>query len=466
MSGTYLNVTVTDPLKLSDTFGSYVVYRVNTNTNHPEFSASDCTCTRRYSDFEWLHDQLSFFYPASITPPLPEKQTVGRFTPEFIEGRRRGIEKFINRVTKHAVFKDAAVLATFLQSDDTAFGQCKNQYKHDRAAASGSVSGWLGDKMNTMSTNTVLLPTEDDEAVQGALDYVLAWERQLTIVSKQATQIVKSARDKGKALFEFGQAFSSLGLNETNQELGDVLSNVGVAAAKLSSFQTDAALAKSISFEEPTHESVRILNEIKSAIKRRGNKRENLVNATADLHAKQAAYNKVLGVAGKEDLATSKLVLVETAQERLESAQTELDTVTAQLLLEVAAFKIDKAAEFKITCRDFVKVLIDLNDNTEKIWKELLPSLQLVSKNAPRTTSATSVQSPKASNSSNTNPFAEQEQEKEDVISFLSPESSAPPFQEVEQDKYQEEDAPPPPNPSNLMNEIDMEDDEEDEAGV
>lgn len=132
----------------------------------------------------------------------------------------------MSRISKHAILKDAAVLATFLQASDAAFGQCKNQYKQDRAAASGSVSGWLGDKMNTMSTNTVLESTEDDAAVQGALDYVLAWERQLTTVAKQSSQIVKSARDKGKALFEFGQAFSSLGLNETNQELGDVLSNV------------------------------------------------------------------------------------------------------------------------------------------------------------------------------------------------------------------------------------------------
>jgi hypothetical protein len=133
---------------------------------------------------------------------------------------------------------------------------------------------------------------------------------------------------------------------------------VGVAAAKLSSFQTDAALAESIQFEEPMHECCRILLEIKAAIKRRGDKRQNLLNGTADLHAKQAAYQKVLGVAGKEDLATAKLVLVETAQERVETAQSELNTTTAQLLVEVAAFKVDKAAEFKSSCREFVKVLV------------------------------------------------------------------------------------------------------------
>jgi hypothetical protein len=88
------------------------------------------------------------------------------------------------------------------------------------------MTGWLGDKMNTMSTNTFIEETEDDVNVQGAMDYVLAWERQLTTVSKQSSQIVKSCQDKSKALFEFGQAFSSLGLNETNEELGSVLSKV------------------------------------------------------------------------------------------------------------------------------------------------------------------------------------------------------------------------------------------------
>lgn len=133
-----------------------------------------------------------------------------------------------------------------------------------------------------------------------------------------------------------------------------------MAAAKLSSFQTDASLAESIHFEEPMHECVRLLHAIKAAIKRRGDKSQSLLNGTAELHAKQAAYQKVLGVAGKEDLATSKLVLVETAQERVETAQTELDSVTKQLLVEVAAFKIDKAVEFKDSCREFVKVLVSL----------------------------------------------------------------------------------------------------------
>lgn len=466
-----MNVTVTDPIKLSDTLSSYIVYRVNTSTNSAEFNTSECSCTRRYSDFEWLHDQLSFFFPASITPPLPEKQTVGRFTPEFIESRRRGIEKFMGRVTKHVILRDAACVASFLQTQDAAFAQCKAQYKQDRAAVSGSVAGWLGDKMNTMSTSTSIQTTEDDGKVEGALDYVLAWERQLTTVAKQSSQIVKSAQDKSKALFEFGQAFSSLGLNETNLELGNVLSSVGVAAAKLSSFQADAALAESIQFEEPMQECVRILHEIKAAVKRRGDKWQSLLNGTADLEAKQAAYQKVLGVAGKEDLATSKLVLVETAQERMETAQTELDEVTAQLLLEVAAFKVDKAVDFKTTCREFVKVLIELNNNTENIWKDLLPTLQLVSKQAPRST--TSAATSTSTSTSNSRPFADQkqqpkasvhdaEEEKEYTTSFVSPPSSAPP---APQAKCEEEDAPPPP-PSNLMNEIDMEEEDEDEAGV
>jgi hypothetical protein len=215
-------------------------------------------------------------------------------------------------------------------------------------------------------------------------------------------------------------------------------------------------LEEAIQFEEPMHECVRLLGEIKNAIKRRGDKWQNLLNGTADLHAKQAAYQKVVGVPGKEDIATSKLVLVETAQERVETAQTELDDVTKQLLEEVASFKINKAIEFKSACREFVKVLITLNDNTEKVWKELQPSLQVVSRNAPK-------------EKSNSKPFKEVDQspktrmKKEDIISFESP--TAPAFQDVEQDKYEEEDAPPPPNPSNFMNEIDIED-EDDEAGV
>lgn len=106
-------LTVSDPVIHADGINKYTSYRVdcrppdtygipdsthgtnnNNNNNAPQPSSSDpyeySSVLRRYSDFLWLYERLHKERAGSIVPPLPEKQTVGKFSPEFVEERRRG----------------------------------------------------------------------------------------------------------------------------------------------------------------------------------------------------------------------------------------------------------------------------------------------------------------------------------------------------------------------------------------
>ena len=65
------------------------------------------------------------------------------------------------------------------------------------------------------------------------------------------------------------------------------------------------------------HQYVRLLAAVKAALKRRQDKKSQHLSAIADLDAKQSAYSKLLGVAGKEDQATNKLVQVERCREQV-----------------------------------------------------------------------------------------------------------------------------------------------------
>lgn len=133
-------------------------YKVNTSTNHPELPFTEFSVLRRFNDFVWLHDQLNFSHPGAIVPPLPEKQAVGRFTPEFVECRRRGLEKFMLRVTKHSILKHSKCFHAFIQSDDAQFTQAKEQFRLEREKAAGSISSWLETKVNALtSSNTQVI---------------------------------------------------------------------------------------------------------------------------------------------------------------------------------------------------------------------------------------------------------------------------------------------------------------------
>ena len=81
---------------------------------------------RRYSDFLWLYEKLQDERAGAIVPPLPEKQPMGRFNPQFVEDRRRALERFLRRVAIHPELQDCSCLDTFLRADDVTFHAAKN----------------------------------------------------------------------------------------------------------------------------------------------------------------------------------------------------------------------------------------------------------------------------------------------------------------------------------------------------
>lgn len=74
-------------------------------TNLPVFKVKESSVRRRYSDFEWLRNELERDSKI-VVPPLPGKAWKrqmpfrgdnGIFEEDFIEERRKGLEVFINK---------------------------------------------------------------------------------------------------------------------------------------------------------------------------------------------------------------------------------------------------------------------------------------------------------------------------------------------------------------------------------
>ncbi|KAI8363710.1 hypothetical protein B0O80DRAFT_434330 [Mortierella sp. GBAus27b] len=91
------------------------------------------TVERRYSQFEWLYERLVSKFGALVLPPLPEKQYAGRFSEEFIERRRRALERFLNRLVRHPVLRYSDLLTHFLScSDDGDWKRAEKKFDNDR----------------------------------------------------------------------------------------------------------------------------------------------------------------------------------------------------------------------------------------------------------------------------------------------------------------------------------------------
>ncbi|KAJ1622229.1 Phox homologous domain-containing protein [Pavlovales sp. CCMP2436] len=77
--------------------------------------ASGVTCRRRFNGFLKLRAELLEAWPGVIIPPLPEKQTVGRFDPEFVEKRRRALASFLGACATHPLLCACPLLHSFCE---------------------------------------------------------------------------------------------------------------------------------------------------------------------------------------------------------------------------------------------------------------------------------------------------------------------------------------------------------------
>lgn len=101
----------------------YTDYEVRTKTNNPVFKFTESSVRRRYSDFKWLKKELGKNSKISI-PPLPGKalkrqlpfrRDEGLFDNDFIEDRRKALEKFLNTTATHPLVQYENCLHVFLQ---------------------------------------------------------------------------------------------------------------------------------------------------------------------------------------------------------------------------------------------------------------------------------------------------------------------------------------------------------------
>ena len=145
----YIHITVSEPQKIGDGMGSYLAYRITTNTNMPNFKKTEFYVLRRFSDFLGLHEILvrDYLRHGRIIPPAPQKNIIGTTkvkmgnasagqaaSPtdsmsvstgagggsmglEWVENRRAALERFLNRTAQHPVLRQDVSFINFLESE-------------------------------------------------------------------------------------------------------------------------------------------------------------------------------------------------------------------------------------------------------------------------------------------------------------------------------------------------------------
>ncbi|KAI8590141.1 hypothetical protein BDZ88DRAFT_451462 [Geranomyces variabilis] len=112
-------ITVHDSSSRATVTDDYIVYKCITwfqDDDPGTFTA--LTVYRRYADFDWLASHLQSRFPPAVVPlpTLPPKHILSarRFDSEYVEARRRGLERYLNAIARHPVLKAEEALVLFL----------------------------------------------------------------------------------------------------------------------------------------------------------------------------------------------------------------------------------------------------------------------------------------------------------------------------------------------------------------
>ena len=90
----------------------FTIYEVCTESMH-------WLVHRRYSDFDWLRNILTKFFPRILIPPLPGKKVGNRrLEQDFIEKRMKFLQIFIDKIMQNETLKSSEALVAFLSFGD------------------------------------------------------------------------------------------------------------------------------------------------------------------------------------------------------------------------------------------------------------------------------------------------------------------------------------------------------------
>eukprot|EP00002_Diphylleia_rotans_P038439 TRINITY_DN8743_c0_g6_i1.p1 TRINITY_DN8743_c0_g6~~TRINITY_DN8743_c0_g6_i1.p1 ORF type:complete len:440 (-),score=105.63 TRINITY_DN8743_c0_g6_i1:286-1605(-) len=404
--GAFITIVVDDPEKHGEDhqLSAYASYRISTRSNWSIFASEEFFVRRRYTDFLWLRTQLVKTFPTVLIPPLPEKQRMDyldRLSPEFLEKRRRFLEKFLIRISTHPKLRSHDDFHTFLEAKSWALETVKTGRDDDVFESIGElVKSLKAPKLKTL-----------DEKFENLRHYVNDFNERMLNIDKGLQKMQKLKVELASVFGEIGA--SLLLLSDSEIALCDSLSGTGRIFEQNSKFLKSEAFYDDITFNDPVKEYILYVDSIKLVQKRRDQAQAHVEALESELYERKQERaeleNELRGVPRDEtmkrsswssfksrmELAISEIQLsdpeaarkeriqridekITQLDEDLEKARLECDNISADLVSEMRRFNADKIRDFKTVLEEYANSQIDHHRKTLAAWESLIPVLEKV----------------------------------------------------------------------------------------
>lgn len=380
----YLTINVTEPTKQGEGVKAYVTYKVVTSTNLPNYQYGSYSVVRRYSDFVWLYEALLKEKFGYIIPPMPEKMAIGRFSPEFVESRRRGLESFLANIAQHYVLKKSKKLSFFLTASESSFGRerDKSKIKLDTDGAL-KVMGLIGKGLKNVTNKAMDMVqknrtessgTEDDMEFLAIVEQINNSSVQIAEAQKAIEIMCLRQRELYTSYSTYAEDFKALSQIE-DEKFGIIFHKMGKSLRKMADLQKERAIKEKVLFQEPFKEYVLFCGAALKAIKQREEKAVVIENAREQLHKAKVNHAKLLAAGAPSSKKRESDREIKRCKKDVQKAIKSIEGITNIVKSEIKRFNGDRLKKFRTTILNFITVEMEYNQKFETLFSELKPDV-------------------------------------------------------------------------------------------
>lgn len=381
-----IDVVVGEPEKFGDGMNSYITYKIKTTASYPKFKDA-AVVVRRYNDFLWFHEQLKSNNKGVLIPPLPEKALINRFSAEFIEIRRKELEKFLNRVVQHAILHRRPEVVFFLESNDEQFTAAKSKTTKAQPATEqppqqqsgggfGSFVSFLGHGIAAAANLTTTGGTarEIDHWFDAKKNYVHALENQLIQLTRATNKLLQRRKELAAANSDFASAISIVGSTEaeTDSYLSTSFIRIGQITDHIKDLCEQLFRNETTHFEEALKDYLRVLGAVKEMLADRDEVLLEYQNASRSLDTKKEKMEKDKA----RSSSTKSQKELDDAQKKVEDTKREYESISTQVRAELNVFDVTRAREIRRMISLLVQSNMENSLQVVDLWKSYISETQ------------------------------------------------------------------------------------------
>ena len=376
-------IKISDPQKMGDGMGAYMVYKVRTKTSIPAYRNAELSVLRRFSDFLGLHAKLAEKHVSKgiIVPSAPEKSVIGMTkikvskddsgSSDFIEKRRAALERFLNRTASHPLLRLDPDFRDFLERD----GELPKSTNTSALSGAGMMRLFhkVGDAVEKISFKM----DESDEWFDEKHQQVENLDQQLRKLHSSMESLVHYRKELSITTMHFSKSAAMLGNAEEHTALSRALSQLAETEERIEIIQRDQADHDYYLMAELLKDYISLLSSVKEVFHERFKTYKSWKDAEITLTKKRENKAK-LELANKTDKVPQAQAEITEWSEKVEKGKDDFEKISQTIRKEMGRFDRHRVEDFKSTVIRYLEQLMENQQKLIKCWEAFLPEAKAI----------------------------------------------------------------------------------------